>query len=202
MALRERRLGIARRPTEKVVELPRRHREPGRIIEIALVQPEGAVLLEVDDVFEDPVGVGGRTVGRKAHDLVLARIDFEAGVVREGRIEQPDAMRPVDLAHRLKCVAAADGNRCRGPLADAVHGQHDRLLKWGGKEGGSRMALVVLGEEKLAIDLAAWREGSKRLLQFRLLKELFLDPEWASPFGTIGNPVVRWPGRSPTDVRI
>ena len=59
VALGERGLGIARRPTEKVVELPRRHREPGRIVEIALVQPEGAVLLEVDDVVEDQVGVGG-----------------------------------------------------------------------------------------------------------------------------------------------
>ena len=73
-------------------------------------------------------------------------------------------MRPMDLAHRLKCVAPADGNRCRGPFADAVHGQHDCFLKWGRKEGGGRMALVVLGEEELAIDLAASREGSKRLL--------------------------------------
>ena len=75
-------------------------------------------------------------------------------------------MRPMDLAHRLKCVAAADGNRCRGPFADAVHGQHDCLLKWGRKEGGGRMALVVLGEEKLAIDLAAWREALSAFSRF------------------------------------
>ena len=73
-------------------------------------------------------------------------------------------MWPVDFAHRLKCVAPADGDRCRGPFADPVHGQHDCFLKWGRKEGGSRMALVVLGEEKLAIDLAAWRISLERLL--------------------------------------
>ena len=40
------------------------------------------------------------------------------------------------------------------------------------------MALVVLGEEELAIDPAASRESSKRLFQLRLLKEPFLDPKW------------------------
>src|SRR6476620_3112305 len=87
-------------------------------------------------------------------------------------------MGPMDLAHGLKCIAAPDCDRRRGPLTNAIHGQHNRLLKWGGKEGGSRMALVVLGEEELAINPAASRERPKRLLQFRLLKELFFYPEW------------------------
>ena len=146
------------------MELPRRHRQPGRIIEIALVQPKGAVFLEVHHFVENQVGVPGLAVGRKAHDLVLARIDFEPRVIGEGRIEEPDAMWPVDLTHRLKCVAAADGNRCRCPFADTVHGQHNGLLKRRREEGGGRMALVVFGKEKLTIDLAASREVSQRLL--------------------------------------
>src|SRR5262249_40438293 len=111
-----------------------------------------------------------RTIGRKAHDLVLAGIDFESGVVGEGRIKQPDTVGPADLFYGLQRVAAAHRNGCRGPLTDAVHGQHDRLIKWGRKEGGGRMALVVLREQKLAIYLAARRERPKRLFQFRLLK--------------------------------
>ena len=64
-------------------------------------------------------------------------------------------MRPMDFTHRLKGVAPADCHRRRRPFANPVHGQHDCLLKWGGKKGGRRVALVMLGEKKLAIDLAA-----------------------------------------------
>ena len=39
------------------------------------------------------------------------------------------------------------------------------------------MALVVLGEEQLAVDPAARRRGLERLLQVRLLEQLLLDPE-------------------------
>src|SRR5262249_9654339 len=148
----------------KLMEFTRRHSQSCRVVKIALIKPKGAVFLDVNQVVENQVGVLGFAVGRKAHDLVLARIHFEPGIVCERRIQQPDAMRPVDFAYRLKCVAPADGNRGRGPFADAVHGQDNCLLKWGREEGGGRMALVVLGEEKLTIDLAASREGSKRLL--------------------------------------
>ena len=39
------------------------------------------------------------------------------------------------------------------------------------------MALVMLGEEKLAVDLAAGRIGLQRLFQVGLLKQLVLDPK-------------------------
>ena len=104
--LRELGLRIARRAAEKLVELRRRHGEAGRVIEVALVEPEGAVVLEVDHVVEDEVGVLGLAIGREAHDLVLARIDLEAGVVGEGGVQQAEAVRPADLALCLERIAS------------------------------------------------------------------------------------------------
>src|SRR4029079_8721614 len=91
---------------------------------------------------------------------------------------QPHAMRPVDRIHRLECPAPTNVKPKRGPPARAVHGQHDSLLKWRGKESRGRMTLVVLGEQELVIDPAASREDSKRLFQVRLLKKFLFYPKW------------------------
>src|SRR5262249_40162040 len=99
-----------------------------------------------------------------------AGIDLEAGVIREGRIEQPDTMGPADLALGLQLAAAADPHGCGGPLADAVHGEYHRLLEGGGKESGRSMALMVLGKQNLARRRATGRKGGKCLLQIRLLQ--------------------------------
>src|SRR5262245_38783927 len=107
MALGERRLGMAWRSTEEVVELERRHRKPRCVVEAALGEPERVAPFGIDNVIEDLVGVSWVSVRGKAHDLVLARINFEAGVVSEGRIEQPDTVGPVNLFQRFQRVTAA-----------------------------------------------------------------------------------------------
>ena len=45
--------GVARRPAEQLVELLVGHGQAGAIVEIAQVEPERAVALEVDQIVED-----------------------------------------------------------------------------------------------------------------------------------------------------
>ena len=69
-------------------------------------------------------------VGREPHDLVLAGVDLEADVIGEGRVEQAERVResgsPSASSSSLPRPIAS---RRRRPLADAVHGQHRRLLE-------------------------------------------------------------------------
>ena len=107
LALRERALGVARRAAEQLVELARGHGEAGRVVEVALVEPERAVVLQVDQMLEDQVGVLGLAVGREAHHLVFAGVDLEAGVVGEGGVEQAE-----------RCAASGSRARLRGCCRD------------------------------------------------------------------------------------
>ena len=43
------------------------------------------------------IPIDGLTVGRQPHDLVLAGIDPEAGIIGEGGIEKPQGMRKTYL---------------------------------------------------------------------------------------------------------
>ncbi len=170
LSLCDPRLGLARRPAEQLVEGPVRHGEPGEVVEVLLVEPERAVLLQVDQLVQDQIHVLRLAVGRQAHDLVLARVDLEAGVVGEGGVEQPEGIRPMELLVQLDIVASAHAERGRGPLAHPVHGEDRRLLERGGEEGARRVGLVVLGEQDLALVV----EGVADLL---IHVELVLDPQ-------------------------
>src|SRR5262245_19944825 len=86
-------------------------------------------------------------------------------------------MRPMDLTHSVECIISANCHRRRGPLAHAIHSQHSRLRKGRCKEGGCRMALMVLRKEELAMDLAGRCVGPERLFEVRLLKQLLLNPK-------------------------
>ena len=73
-----------------------------------MIEPEQPSSLRSIEMIEDQAGIFRLAIGREAHHLVLARIDLEAGVVGESRIEQAERMRKVDLACQLERVAAAD----------------------------------------------------------------------------------------------
>ena len=131
---------LARRAAEQRVEARIGHGQPGAIIEIVEVEPERAVGFEIDEMVENFLRVFRLAIGREPHDLVLAGIDLEAGVIGEGRIEQAERMREMDLLGDGEIAAAPDAGRTRGPFADAVHGEHRRLIERRRIEGGSRMA--------------------------------------------------------------
>ena len=99
---------IARRSTEQIVEFRTRHGQSRRVIEIAWIQPERAVILHVDELLQDQLGVTRLTIGRKPHHLVFAGVDLEADVIGEGGIEQAERMRPMDLTLQFERVALAD----------------------------------------------------------------------------------------------
>src|SRR3546814_16234682 len=86
-------VGAARRLAEQVLESPVDHGEAGAIVEVALVEPEAAVRLQVDQPFQDQVLEARLAIGREAHHLVFAGVDLEAGVVGEGRVQQPQRGR-------------------------------------------------------------------------------------------------------------
>ncbi len=99
--------GVARLAAEQRVEPAVGHGQAGAIIEIVEIEPETAVILEVDEMIEDRLRIFRLAIGREPHHLVLAGIDLEAGVVGEGRIEQPDRVREVDLAPEIERVVPA-----------------------------------------------------------------------------------------------
>src|SRR3546814_3755097 len=63
-------VGAARRLAEQVLESPVDHGEAGAIVEVALVEPEAAVRLQVDQPFQDQVLEARLAIGREAHHLV------------------------------------------------------------------------------------------------------------------------------------
>ena len=152
-ALGERRFGLARRRAEQRIEARVGHRQPGAVVEVVQVQPEGAIVLDVDELLLDDVEILRLAVGREPHHLVFARVDLEAGVVGEGGIEQTERVREVDLADHLQAVAVSQRQRRRGPFADTVHRQHGRALERRREEGAGGMAQVVLGEQQLALPI-------------------------------------------------
>ncbi len=86
-----------RRAAEQAVERAVGHRQPGEVVEVLLIQPERAILLKVNQLFQDEIHVLGLAVRRETHHLVLAGVDLEPGVVGERRVEQPERVRPVEL---------------------------------------------------------------------------------------------------------
>ena len=139
-------LGPPRRLAEELGEALPDHAEARAIVEVALVQPETAVLLEIDHVLEDRRCKARLAIGREAHDLVLSRVHLEPEILGKGGIEQAEGMRKVDFLVDRKVRASAKPHARRRPLADAIHRQHHRLLEWRGEESARGVAQVMLGE--------------------------------------------------------
>ena len=131
------------------------HRQPLAVVEVRHVHAERAVVLQVDQVLEDQVGVLRLAVGGQAHELVFAGVDLEAGVVGEGRVEQAERVREPELVRQLDPVAPADAEAGGRPLADAVEREDRRLLERRREERAGGVRLVVLGEDEALGVLAA-----------------------------------------------
>ena len=144
-------LGRAGRAAEQVMEAGVRHGQARAVVEEAHVRAEGAVLAQVHQALEDELREARLAVRGQAHDLVLARVDLEAGVVGESRVEQPEGVGEAHLAEERDGVAPPDPEGGRRPFPDAVHGQDGGLLERRGEEGGGGMGFVVLGEEELPV---------------------------------------------------
>ena len=146
MLLLEPGLGIARRRAEQRMEALVRHGQPGAIVEIIEIEAERAVGLEIDQIVANDLLVFRRSVGREPHQLVLARIDLEAGVVGEGGVEEAQAVRKVNLLVDLQVLAFADGNRGGRPFAHAIEREDGSLVERRRVERGGCMAQMMLAE--------------------------------------------------------
>ena len=144
-------------------------RSEAEVVEVATVRRERAVVVQVDEVLEDGVDEAGLAVGGEAHQLVLARVHPEAAVVGEGRVEEAERVREVELADHLDLVAPAHADAGGGPLADPVEGEDRGAVERRRVEGRGGVALVVLGEPELVGPLVAQRP--------ELGLDLVADPE-------------------------
>ncbi len=149
---------------DRLVPVPRRPEEldeargvgalaGGLVLEVLQVQGERPVRRPVDDLAH-LVDHGRPPVGGQAHHLVLALVHGEAQIGGEGRVEHPQRVGEPDLpgqgdvggpAGRARAVA----DRKRRPFPHAIACQDRRTARRRGEEGGSRVRLVVLGEQDL-----------------------------------------------------
>ena len=161
----------ARRAAEQLVKRTVGHRETGQVVEVLLVESERPILLQINELVQNQVAVFRLAVRRQPHQLVLAGIDLEAGVVGKGRVEQAERVGPVELLEELYFTSTANPERRRRPFPNTVHGENSGLFERGGKERAGRMGLVMLRVQNIPIVL----EGIVNLLVY---EQLVLDPEW------------------------
>ncbi len=74
-----------------------RHRQASTIVKIGHVQPERAVQLQIYQMVENKLDIFWLPVRSQAHHFILARIDLEAEIIGEGRIEEPERVREMNL---------------------------------------------------------------------------------------------------------
>ena len=101
-------------PAEQRREALVRHGEAAHVVEVTLVEAEAAIVLQVDEAFENDLGEARSAIRRKPHQLVLAGIDLESRVVGERRVEQPQGMG--------KCSSFTIFNDAPSPSATDVVG--------------------------------------------------------------------------------
>src|SRR3954471_18319349 len=98
---------FTRRPAEQAVKPIVRHAQAGRVVEIAEVEAERAILFEIDDLVENRLRESRLSVRREPHHLVFAGVHTEAEVVGERAVQQSERMREVYLAQQLDGVPSA-----------------------------------------------------------------------------------------------
>ena len=143
--------GALRRPgraAEQTVEAGVGHAQPGGEIEVAHVQAEAAVFLDVDQLFPNPLRVARLSIGRQPHQLVFARIHLEARVMGERRIQQAQGVGKADLPQGPQFPALAQPGGGGGPFPHAIQTEDDRAPKRAGIEGGRRMGQMMLVEQQ------------------------------------------------------
>ena len=137
--------GITGRTAEQFAEPPVGHGESGEIVEVVLVETEGPVLLDVEELLLDEVAVYRLPVGGQPHKLVLPGVHPEPGEVGEGRVEQTQGVREPDLVQKPQAVSFAHPQGGGGPLPHPVQGEDGRILEGRGIEGACRVGFMVLG---------------------------------------------------------
>ena len=107
----------------------RRHSQSLTIIEVLHVHSEGAVFLQIEQVFGDQVRVKRLSVRGKPHQFVFARVDLESTEVRKGRVEQSQRVRKVQLVRKLDLVPVTGAKTSGGLLAYAIKRENRRLIE-------------------------------------------------------------------------
>src|SRR5262245_59469046 len=97
-----------------------RHGEALAIVEELHVQPKTTVGLKVDQVLVNCLLIERPAVRRQAHQFVLSAVDLESTVVREGRVEQSEGMRKLQMMGQADLVAFANSISGRAPLTDSI----------------------------------------------------------------------------------
>jgi len=122
-------LTLAGWPAEELVKLPPGHAEAAVILEIAQIEPEAAVRLDVDQMAADRIGINRLPIGSQAHQLVLPGVDFESAEIGKCGIKEPERMRKVEFLEQLDPVSPTNSDTGGGPLAHPVHRQNSSLLE-------------------------------------------------------------------------
>src|SRR5690606_22540753 len=125
------------------------------IVEVVEVEPERAVVFDIDQLAQDQVDVLRLAVGREAHQLVFAGVDREAEVIGEGGIEQAQGMRETNFFEKLYSVANSAAERGGAPLADAVDCENCGRLEGRGIERRGGVGEMMLREKNLATEVRA-----------------------------------------------
>ena len=192
MALFNRRLRVARRPAKELVERAIGHREPLAVVEVLHVEPEAAIVFEIDQMPVNRLLIKRPPVGREAHQLVLPAVDLEPAIVRKRGIQEPERMRKLNPIRQLDPVPAPDAHRRRRPFPDAVERQDRRLVKRTREERAGGVTFVVIGKhDRYVCTFAeALSDGVRQ-------PNLFLEPhgyrhvEAAEPAWRIGDDTFR-----------
>ena len=175
--LRDPGLRCSCRPAEQPGKTLVGHGQAGRIVKEVHIQPESAVLLEIDQLIQDQVHIFRLTVRRQAHQLVLTRVHTETGVIGKGRVQHAQRVREIQFPLRYQLVTITQPNRRGRPLPHAVQAQYGGLLERARVERRCGMRLVMLGKHQLRqilfLDTAQRRQFS---LQRGLEIELLLQP--------------------------
>src|ERR1700730_11639986 len=170
----------ARWPAEQTIKAAVGHPQPDAIVEVFLIEMKGSVGFEVDQMLEDGIGVSGLAIRRQSHNLVLAGIHLEAGVVGEGRVKQAKRVREMDFLAHLDAVISANPDARGGPLSNTVHCEDQRLLERRRIESAGRVALVMLGEQQLVLPVEVGRPRFAQHAKKVLLQQFLLEPHWQS----------------------
>ena len=169
--------GVTRRSAEQRMKARTGHGETVAIVEVALIKPERAIIMQAHDVIANGLLKAWLAIRRKSHQLVLAAVDAKSTVVSERAVQQSGRMWKPHLLVQVDCVPLADAPTCSGPFAYAVHGEDGCLFKWAWVVRTRGVRLVMRGKEdrtavstaessvnlarKVEFFLKPWRHGGK-----------------------------------------
>ncbi len=151
---------------------------PVAVVEVVHVEAKGAVVLQVEQLIEDQVDVFRLAVGGQPHQLVLAGVDPEAGVIGKGRVQQAQRVREVELPLRGRACCRRRATPRWWPIRRRRRGTSRRPSQrgWGRtpRRRGTGGARQTAG---WATRFIATTELAELALQRGLQVELLLQPD-------------------------